>query len=319
MTRIDRIDRALTGRPVDRVPWSAWYHFGLQHAPGKRLAAAALEFYRAYRPDFLKLMHDYPYPLPAGLEELSDPKDLARLRPLEMRTGGYGEQLAAVREVVRRLKREAYCLDTVFDPWTLLRKLTGRARLREWMRTQPAAVHRALELIARNQAAYVRAARKAGLDGVFYSAGAADREQLTPAVYAEFCRPYDLLVLDAARGAAFNLLHIHGERPIFDPLLDYPVHAINWAGQRVPPSLREGRARWRGCIVGGIEETTATSVTPAEIRRQVAAAILALGEKGTMIGPGCAVGSNIPPRNLLAIPAALDALAGRKGRKGGTA
>ncbi len=317
MTKIERVDRALSCRPVDRIPWSVWYHFGLQHLPGKRAAGAALDFFRAYQPDFLKLMHDYPYPLPPGLEELEQPGDLARLGHLDVRDGGYGEQLSAVRSLARSLHGEAYVIDTIFDPWTILRKLCGRDRLMGWMKEHPGPVHGALETIARNQAAFIRVARKAGLSGVFYSAGAADLDQLRAADYATFCRPYDLLVLEAAQGAPFNLLHIHGERPIFDPLLDYPVHAINWAGQRVKPDLAEGRRRWGGCIVGGIEENTTTSVTPADIRKQVIRTIQILGERGTILGPGCSVGPNVPPRNLKRIPATLAELAGRSRRKGG--
>src|SRR5262249_52589889 len=68
LTKIDRVLAALRGEPVDRLPFSFWYHFGLQHRPGKVHAEAELDFYRFYQPDFLKVMSDYPYPLPKGLD-----------------------------------------------------------------------------------------------------------------------------------------------------------------------------------------------------------------------------------------------------------
>jgi len=72
VNKIDRVTRALKGEEVDRPPFSFWYHFGLQHGPGRKHAEAELDFYRAYDLDFLKVMNDYPYPLPAGVEEYCD-------------------------------------------------------------------------------------------------------------------------------------------------------------------------------------------------------------------------------------------------------
>ena len=36
---------ALAGRPVDRAPFTVWYHFGNQHAPAERAAQVHLEFF----------------------------------------------------------------------------------------------------------------------------------------------------------------------------------------------------------------------------------------------------------------------------------
>jgi len=47
MTNVERVRAALAGRPVDRPPFSLWYHFGLQHAPAGRIAQAHLEFFDA--------------------------------------------------------------------------------------------------------------------------------------------------------------------------------------------------------------------------------------------------------------------------------
>ncbi|MBI2162738.1 MAG: uroporphyrinogen decarboxylase, partial [candidate division NC10 bacterium] len=44
MTKIERVRAALAGKPVDRPPFSVWYHFGLQHLPGRALAEAELAF-----------------------------------------------------------------------------------------------------------------------------------------------------------------------------------------------------------------------------------------------------------------------------------
>ena len=68
MDKIERVLNALQGLEVDRPPFSFWYHFGLQHLPGSAHAQAEIEFFRSHDLDFVKVMNDYPYPLPAGLE-----------------------------------------------------------------------------------------------------------------------------------------------------------------------------------------------------------------------------------------------------------
>src|SRR5215831_17790664 len=66
MTSRERVDAALRGLPVDRVPFTFWHHFGLEKFPGDRQAAATLEFHRRFRTDLVKVMSDYPYPKPKG-------------------------------------------------------------------------------------------------------------------------------------------------------------------------------------------------------------------------------------------------------------
>ena len=74
MSKIERVRAALSGAEVDRPPFSVWYHFGTQHAPAERTAQIHLEFFEAYKLDWLKVMNDYSYPMPRGIETLTDPK-----------------------------------------------------------------------------------------------------------------------------------------------------------------------------------------------------------------------------------------------------
>ncbi|MBI2457810.1 MAG: uroporphyrinogen decarboxylase, partial [candidate division NC10 bacterium] len=81
MTKIERVRAALAGKPVDRPPFSVWYHFGNQHASPEWTAQAHLDFFEAYDLDLLKVMNDYDYPLPEGMEVMTTPEDLKRLVP----------------------------------------------------------------------------------------------------------------------------------------------------------------------------------------------------------------------------------------------
>ena len=100
MNKIERVRAALAGQPVDRPPLTVWYHFGNQHAPAERTAQVHLEFFDHYDLDLLKLMNDYDYPMPAGLEVIASPADLARLHPFDPAETPFGTQLGAVEILV---------------------------------------------------------------------------------------------------------------------------------------------------------------------------------------------------------------------------
>ncbi|MDI6782806.1 MAG: uroporphyrinogen decarboxylase family protein [bacterium] len=300
MTKIERINRAIMGQELDRIPFSVWYHFGLQHLPGEAIAEAELGFYRKFDLDFIKVMNDYPYPLPEGIDEISNPEDWLNLKPLKPNEGGFSEQSRALNIIGKELNGEAYYIDTIFSPWSTARKL-ARDKIFDHQRTAPEQLKQGLEVITASFCAYIAEAVKNGLSGIFLSIGGASYELMTESEYQEFGRPYDLLVLDAANSAPFNVLHIHGQKIMFDLVNDYPVHALNWSHRHTAPSLIEARAGYPGCIIGGIDETDTDSVRPPEIKKQVRETIQAVGAKGVIIGPGCAIPTNTPAGNILAI------------------
>jgi hypothetical protein len=67
-----RVDRALAGQDVDRPPFSAWHHFGLEKEPPEVFAQATIQFHRQTGTDLVKVMSDFPYPKGNG--------DLSHLR-----------------------------------------------------------------------------------------------------------------------------------------------------------------------------------------------------------------------------------------------
>ena len=99
MNKIERVRGALAGQPVDRPPFTMWYHFGNQHAPAERTAEVHLEFFEHYDLDLLKLMNDYDYPMPAGTEVMATPADLSRLTPFDPADTPFGTQLRTVEMV----------------------------------------------------------------------------------------------------------------------------------------------------------------------------------------------------------------------------
>ncbi|MBC7316333.1 MAG: hypothetical protein H5T70_07930 [Chloroflexi bacterium] len=102
--------------------------------------------------------------------------------------------------------------------------------------------------------------------------------------------------------AEFVVGHFCGRGLALERFVDYPVSLVNWAYQADNPSLREGRALFGGKpILGGMDERGPIVTGPREaIRREIQAALEALGTRGFMLGAGCTVPSDIPWANLIA-------------------
>ena len=289
MTPIERLRATLQGTPVDRPPFTIWYHFGLQHASAERTAQAHLEFFDAYHLDWLKAMNDYSYPMPDGLETLSEARDLARLTPLDVARTPLGEQLRVIQILARALRGRALVVDTVFNAWNTLRRNVVKDAMDVLMRDHPKELEAALAVVNDNLTRYALASLERGAAGIFFSVPAT-AESLTAEQYERFMRPFDLALLEALRGRGeCHILHAHGSGLYFDRLLDYPVHAISWADRAGGPSLAEARRRTSLALVGGIDHTSFPYVSAAAIREQIRSALAEAGRDKLLLAPGCAI------------------------------
>ena len=305
MTKIERINAALKGKAVDRLPYSFWYHFGLHHTPGDIFAQTELEFYKNYDVDFLKVMHDYPFPMPAGLDCIKTVADWSKLKIVHPQEGGFNDQLKALKVISKKLKNKAYFIDTIFSPWSTAHKLC-RERLKFFMQKSPDVLLESLDIITDSFVEYLqRAQEESGLSGIFLSLGGASYDIMTEKEYAVFGRPFDIRVLKAVKKAPFNVLHIHGDNIHFKSLLDYPVHAINWSHWHTKPDLKTARKLYSGCLIAGVSETNTTSVFPEGIKTQIQNTVKVAGDRKLIIGPGCAVPTETPAVNLFAFRQAV--------------
>lgn len=335
----ERVEAALAGEPVDRVPVSAWRHFIPEERSVPALTAASLRHFQEYDWDWLKLnpratyyaeawgnRYDYEQyhgVLPRLVDgPLNSPADLERIEAVDSMGGVFGEQLEQVRQV-RAGIGDAHLLQTVFSPLSVLAFLAGRsespqqdkvvesqfAGVRRLIRENPEGTHAALQAVSATLAGYAAAAVEAGASGLFYAIVRLARQGvLTEAEYAEFGRPYDLQVLQAVQGAPFNMLHICGPYAYFDSIADYPVHAVNWAavGQH-NPTVGEAAGRTRLALVGGVdEEGVLQHGTPQEVIEQASEAIRATGGRGFLLAPGCGAAMDAPAANLHALRWAVE-------------
>lgn len=306
MNKIERVTNALNGQEVDRPPFSFWYHFGLQHMSARTHAEAEIDFYRAYDLDFLKVMSDYPYPLPAGLEAIDTEDDWKRVEPIASNNKCWDEQLTALSIINDAIGKEAFFIETIFSPWTTARRLARSGSVSCARERYPEALLGAMDAIATSLADYAKEVLNRGAAGIFLSLGAASGDVMTAEEYEIWGRPFDLKILDAVREAPFNVLHIHGKRIHFDSVVTFPAAAFNWSHFATAPSLKEGKARSGKTVLGGIDESTASHVSAIEIKEQVENTIREVGTRGLIVTPGCSVATDTRERSLRIIKTAVE-------------
>lgn len=289
MNKIERVRAALAGRPVDRAPFTVWYHFGTQHAPAERAAQAHLEFFDHYDLDLLKLMNDYDYPMPAGMEVIASAADLAKLQPFDPVKTALGMQLQTVEIVARALRDRALFVDTVFNAWNTLKRNLVREAMPALMAEQPKALEAALGIVNDNLIRYAQASLARAAAGIFLSVPAT-AESLTLEQYERFMRPFDLQLLQAIAGRGeCHVLHAHGERLYLDRLLDYPVHALSWADLNGGPAIAQMRQRSALTLMAGLDHVKLVESSAGLVRGQVRRALAEAGPTRFILAPGCSL------------------------------
>jgi uroporphyrinogen decarboxylase len=296
MNKIERVRAALTGKPVDRPPFTVWYHFGTQHSAPDLTATVHLDFFETYDFDFLKVMNDYDYPMPEGMDVMATPADLKRLTPFDVAKTPMGNQLKVIEIIAKSLKGKALFVDTMFNAWNTLRRNLVREAMPKLMTDHPDAVLDALKIINQNLIQYALASLDRGSAGIFFSVPAT-AESLTVDQYEKFMRPFDLEFLKAIKGRGeMHILHAHGEKLFFDRVLDYPVQAISWADLNGGPSIAEARKMTSLTLVAGVDHVKFANISAKIIRDQVKTAIGHAGETKFILAPGCSLPTfSFPP------------------------
>ena len=315
MNKIERVRAVLRGDAVDRVPAGFWFHFAPAYRGGEAMAQAHLDYYRATDLDILKVMNDTGY-APIGRVIVRQPRDWLTLEPTPLSDPLFQSHLEGLKRIVEAVGREVLVMTTAFNPFhqavaILQASLQAqgiegdaRALFVRQVREEPEPLLRGLQVIAEDSARFFRACiTEAGANGIYYSAQGGERTLMTDAEHAQAVKAFDLYVLRQINEVAeFTVGHFCGRGLALERFVDYPVSLVIWAYQADNPSLREGRALFGGKpILGGMDERGPIVTGPREaIRREIQAALEALGTRGFMLGAGCTVPSDIPWANLIA-------------------
>jgi uroporphyrinogen decarboxylase len=94
---------------------------------------------------------------------------------------------------------------------------------------------------------------------------------------------------------------------MFEQLIDYPVHVVNWHDRRTPPSLKEARAQYSGTIAGGVDSMETIGGPSAEkVTAEVKDAIAQTQGKRLIVTAGCVIPIDASDANIRAARAAVE-------------
>jgi uroporphyrinogen decarboxylase len=305
MTKLERIQAALKRQRTDRPPYAFWRHFPDVDRSAAALAQATLRFHERYGSDFLKVTPAGGYAVedwgcvesdevmpdghrPCARHAINAPGDWKKIRPVKMESTGWGSHVETVLRCVVDRRADCPTMPTVFSPLSLARKLSGD-RLNYDLKENPQAVTDALEAITETILAFADACFRESAEGFFYSVQGASTDVHTEAEYVRFGEPYDRRILEAVRPKSkLTILHCHGTNLMFDRLAALPADAWNWDDRGAGPSLREGKARVLGAVIGGLNQwTTLKDGPPDEAKAEARDAIDQTGGTGLILGAGC--------------------------------
>lgn len=336
MTRKERVQSALLKKEVDRLPVSVWLHFSDHDQDPRSLAECQVDFNEKYDYDFIKLMPFGAYTTPDWGAKLNiychkykavtisapgidSVEDYYRIEPLPPIYGTWGKQLHLVQYMSKLVKKDTPFIQTLFTPMTTLRKLAGD-RLINDIQEAPEAVHNALAVVTKTTVDFAKACIDAGVSGFFLATQCATLEYMSPEAHAEFCKPYDIQVINSFKDATyFNVFHIHGADIMFDAVKNYPVNCLNWHDRYTEPDLARAKKMTDKALLGGICEVPINKNgvthhdsflahnTPDQIKKHIKEAIDMIGDnRGFLVGPGCVADPSTPEENLKAVREAVE-------------
>jgi uroporphyrinogen decarboxylase len=324
MTKRERLEAAIHGEPTDRPPVALWRHFPGDDQEAAELAASTVAFQRQYDFDFVKVTPASSFcVLDWGVEDtwlgneegtreythhpIHAPEQWYTLRRLEPGEGALGSQLRCLTSIREQLGDEVPFIQTVFNPLSQAKNLVGKQNLLGHLRQDPEAVRAGLEVITDTTARFIMAAREQGIAGIFYAVQHASYDQMSESEYGDFGIPFDRRLLEAASGLWLNVLHLHGNRVMFDLLADYDVQVVNWHDRETPPTLHEGQGKVKGAVLGGLRQwDTMLRGSPEDVHREAEDAIQQTGGQGFILGTGCVTPITAPWANLRAARDAVE-------------
>lgn len=310
MNKKAKLRKVLNGEFIEDIPFSFWTHFPDIDREPELIAEETYNLYKKFDLDFIKTMNngmyatedfgceiDYSKIELGGVAEISsspirDYSDWKEIKQLTLEDApALQRELTYLKLLVDKVNEEVPVVITVFSPLTIADKICNGEiqRMIEKDEQGEYLLKNALEKITSITREFTEEALKLGADGIYFASQLSTFDRLNQQQYLEYGRPYDLKVLEKAKNAWFNTVHLHGNRIMFDIVKDYPVQAINWHIGESYPSPREGQIYSQKVIMGGINRHDVSHSNFNELHHQIYRIIFKTRGKGLILAPACVI------------------------------
>jgi uroporphyrinogen decarboxylase len=314
----ERLEATLNGAAPDRVPVALWRHWPGDDQDAAALATAHLKWQQDYDWDVLKVGPASSYSVVdwgvrdrwvghiEGTREythrpIQQAADWATLRPLDPNHGMLATQLKTLRLVKEAVGDTVPVLATIFAPLSQAKHLADNEPMLTHLRHQPELFRQGQATIVESTLRFIEAAKKIGIDGIFYAIQHARYPLLSRAEYEKWGRPFDLQILNAVQDLWLNMVHLHSTDVMFDLVAAYPVQLLNWHDRETGITLRDGLQQFSGAASGGIDHWTLHQESPENMLAEAKDAIGQVNGRRLLLGTGCVTMTTTPLRNIRAL------------------
>ena len=316
MNHIKRIEDLLAGKKLDSPSMNLWKHFPPYDEEADQLIKKTIQFQERFDWDFVKVTYQGLYSLQdwgskikwperdskwpdtcstVGIvtePSIKRPEDWEKLSVKTMNEKSWANTVAAAKGVYEHYKGKAPVVVTVFNPPTTAAKMSGDKFVLH-MRENPGAVKKGLDVISDTTQLFIEELIKIGVDGIFLATQLGTYDKTTEEEYDFIGTPYDMRIIERVNQKMwFNIMHIHGNDPMFEKLSKYPMQAINWHDRLVKNyDIKTGRKLCPGrLLIGGIDEFgVLKNGTSTELKKHIVDALEQSGDGNIILGPGCCV------------------------------
>lgn len=325
MNHLERILACINGSQVDRPPLVLWRHFPVADQDPADLVKATLDFQNRFDFDLIKVSPSSSYCLvdwnvndewrgnPEGTRDyvkypITVPENWLSLKTLDPNNGFLAKTIDAVKLIQKQKEKNTPVIQTIFSPLSQAKNLIGKDNLAYHLRKFPDALITGLETITTSILDYLSVLQSLRVDGIYYAVQHAQYSLLSDSEFEQFCRRFDLRILDACRDFSIRVLHIHGNNIMLENVKDYPVNLINWHDRESEFSLQRGKQITNSAVCGGIGQKSITLGNPDQVIAEVVTTWEESDKNRTCIGTGCVIPVITPEVNIYAARKAVESL-----------
>jgi uroporphyrinogen decarboxylase len=274
MRKRERLERAIAGEPVDRLPVALWRHWPGDDQRYADLARSTIDFQHDYNWDFLRVMPSRNYQvIDYGLQDewRGDPSgtrainkrvikrslDWTDLRPLSPARGLLSQQIECLRLIAQALDAENVpILQTVYSPLLQAAQLAGPSKVLRDMRLRPDRLRSGLNQLTESTLRFLEAlGKQPGPAGLFLVTGFASHDMMSEAEYAAFALPHLASIISALpKHWWLNIVQVAGPSPMLKLIGDLPVPVLNWDTRGGSAELPQANSLYAGAVCGGLND-----------------------------------------------------------------
>ena len=321
MNKVERLTNAFNGKPVDRVPFSFWYHYQNDRLGNDNGLKAHMDYYKSTGVDYIKIMSD-GYDCPA-MYDVKVPSDWRHIKHGGKNSDYYKGQLDRAKRINDTLQGDCLTFYNIFAPFSLIRHCDREEMVMAHLKEDSKSVLAGLDVIAEDALELSQALMtEGGCAGIYMALQGGEKNRFTTEEYAQIVAPSDLKVLAGAKEVRdMNIAHLcgwAGDANNLEVWKDYPAKAFNWAIFIENMDLIEGRKFFGGkTVIGGFDNRRGhmlhSSGTREEIKEFTKKTVLdykaAFGNtNGLVIGADCTIWYDVDATRFRWVLEALEEL-----------